>query len=46
MEKVVKGTKPLSSIGLARYEQGQRRLNADPDFDLADLKDELSALMA
>lgn len=46
MEKVVKGAKPLSSVGLARYEQGQRRLNADPDFDQADLQDELSALMA
>ena len=46
MEKVVKGTKPLSSVGLARYEQGQRRLNADPDVDQVDLKDELSALMA
>lgn len=46
MEKVVRGTKALSSAGLARYEQGQRRLNADPDFDLADLQAELSDLMA
>lgn len=45
MERVVRGAKPLSAVGLARYEQGQRRLNADPDFDQADLADELSALM-
>ncbi len=43
---MVAAAKPLSPAGLARYEQGQRRLNADPDFDLADLRDELSALMA
>lgn len=46
MERVVRGAKPLSAVGLARYEQGQRRLNADPDFDLADLAEELSSLMA
>jgi beta-N-acetylhexosaminidase len=46
MERVVRGARPLSAVGLARYEQGQRRLNADPDFDQADLIDELSALMA
>lgn len=46
MEQVVRGAKPLSAVGLARYEQGQRRLNAEPDFDRADLVDELSSLMA
>nr|WP_298684449.1 beta-N-acetylhexosaminidase [uncultured Dongia sp.] len=46
MEQVVRGAKPLSAVGLARYEQGQRRLNAEPDFDQADLVEELSALMA
>lgn len=46
MELVVKGAKPLSSIGRARYEQGQRRLNAGADLDRADLSDELLALMA
>ncbi len=46
MEAVVRGAKPLSSAGVARYEQGQRRLNSDPDFDLADLQAELSGLMA
>jgi beta-N-acetylhexosaminidase len=46
MVQVVRGAKPLSAVGLARYEQGQRRLNADPDFDQADLADELSSLMA
>lgn len=46
MERVVRGAKPLSAVGLARYEQGQRRLNADPDFDRADLAEELSSLMA
>lgn len=46
MELVVRGARPLSPVGIARYEQGQKRLNAAPDFDLADLKDELTALMA
>jgi beta-N-acetylhexosaminidase len=46
MVQVVRGAKPLSAVGLARYEQGQRRLNADPDFDQADLAEELSSLMA
>lgn len=46
MELVVKGAKPLSSIGRARYEQGQRRLNARAGLDQADLNDELIALMA
>ncbi len=46
MAQVVRGAKPLSAVGLARYEQGQRRLNADPDPDQADLAEELSALMA
>ena len=46
MERVVQGAKPLSAVGLARYEQGQRRLNAEPDFDQADLAEELSTLMS
>ncbi|WP_374651644.1 beta-N-acetylhexosaminidase [Dongia sp.] len=46
MEKVVRGTKPLSAAGIARYEQGQRRLNADPDVDVAELQAELADLMA
>ncbi len=46
MELVVKGAKPLSSVGRARYEQGQRRLNVGADLDKADLREELLALMA
>lgn len=46
MERVLRGAKPLSSVGMARYEQGQRRLNVAPDFDRADLQAELSELMA
>lgn len=46
MERVVRGSKPLSAVGQARYEQGQRRLNREPDLDRAEMLDELSALMA
>lgn len=46
MEAVVRGTKPLSPVGQARYEQGQRRLNHEPDPDRAELLEELSSLMA
>lgn len=46
MEKVVRGAKPLSAVGQARYEQGQRRLNRVPTFDRAEMLEELSALMA
>lgn len=45
MEKVVRGAKPLSAVGQARYEQGQRRLNRVPTFDRAEMLEELSALM-
>lgn len=46
MEKVVQGSRPLSAVGQSRYEQGQRRLNRQPDIDRAEMLDELSALMA
>ena len=46
MERVVRGAKSLSAAGLARYERGKLRPNAAPDFDQADLVNELSILMA
>lgn len=46
MAQVVRGAKPLSAVGQARYEQGQRRLNPQPDQDRAEMMEELSALMA
>lgn len=45
METVVRGSRPLSAVGQARYEQGQRRLNRAPSFDKAEMLEELSALM-
>ncbi|TDQ80423.1 beta-N-acetylhexosaminidase [Dongia mobilis] len=46
MEQVVRGARPLSPAGEARYEQGQRRLNPEPDQDRAEMLDELSSLLA
>jgi beta-N-acetylhexosaminidase len=46
MEAVVRGAKALSPVGQARYVQGQRRLNHEPDHDRAEMLEELSSLMA
>jgi beta-N-acetylhexosaminidase len=46
MENVASGATTLSEQGLARYERSRQRLKAAPDLDLAELKDELAALLA
>ena len=46
MQAVVQGSLALSPAAQYRYEQGQTRLNQHPDFDMADLAEELSDLLA
>jgi beta-N-acetylhexosaminidase len=46
MRLVSQGCGPLSSAARLRYERGRLRVNKEPDFDPADLAQELAELMA
>jgi beta-N-acetylhexosaminidase len=46
MRLVSAGCGPLSSAARYRYERGRQRVNREPDFDPADLAQELAELMA